>query len=130
MGILVATTGARGSYKDLPKIVRQKISKVSEVIHKQGIPVLSYIPPDTSGLSKIMLKPRSELSSGYDTGDCERINLLWHIAHISSKNIALDGQVICLKFVLAFVHMMEKQISHTVQLSILIPMICLVSTQL
>ena len=35
------------------------ISKVSEVIHKRGIPLLSYIPPNTSGLSKIKLKTES-----------------------------------------------------------------------
>ena len=87
MGILVATTGARGSSKDLPKLVRQKISKVSEVMHKhKGIPMLAYIPPDTSGLSKIMLKPRSELSSGYDTSDLAKINLLWHSAFFFKKH--------------------------------------------
>ena len=86
MGILLATMGAKGSYKVLPKIQRRKISKVSEVIHKRGIPLLSYIAPNVSGLSKVFLKPRSELRSGHDTRDCERINLLWHSAHFFKKH--------------------------------------------
>ena len=59
---------------------------MNAVIHKRGIPLLSYIPPNTSGLSKIKLKPRSGLKCRHDTGDCENINSLWHSAHFFKKH--------------------------------------------
>ena len=57
MGIIDATTGARGSYSDLPKIPRQKLVRVKELVRNKGIPLHTYIPPNISGLSKVMLKP-------------------------------------------------------------------------
>ena len=42
MGIIVATTGARGSYSELPKIPRQKLMRVFELVKNKGVPLKSY----------------------------------------------------------------------------------------
>ena len=85
MGIIVATTGVRLSYSDLPKIPRQKLMKVSELVKNKGVPLKSYVPPNISGLSKVFLKPLAELLTPFASPDSDKIDLLWHTAHFFKK---------------------------------------------
>ena len=85
MGIIVTTTGARGSNRDLPKIPRQKLMRVTELIKNKGVPLKSYIPPDISGMSKVVLKPLSELTVSFASPHTEKINLLWHTAYFFKR---------------------------------------------
>ena len=85
MGIVVTATGSRASYRDLPRVVRQKIAKVDDLVKNKGIPLLSYFKPDISGLSKIIFKPIDELKTPFFSPDTANINLLWHASHFFKK---------------------------------------------
>ena len=81
MGIVVSSTCEGTSYNNLPTIPRQKLLKVSQVVQNKGISVLSYIPPNITGLSKLHFNPLAQLKSHYIPLKEAQLDLLWHAAH-------------------------------------------------
>ena len=62
-----------------------KIENVGELIQKKGIPILSYVRADVSGLSKLSLKVYDVLKTTYTPPKDTIIDLLWHSAYFFKK---------------------------------------------
>ena len=88
MGIVCSTTSIYRSvgYSKMCPIQRQKIKKVANLIKNKGISVTTYIPPEESGLSKLMFKSSAELIPSFCEPENFAPNFLWHTA-IFLKNI-------------------------------------------
>ena len=80
MGIMISSTGKGERRSTMPTIPRRKIMKVGDLIRNRGIPIIPYILPLSSGLSKISFKPLTELKSPYVIPNDTTFDLMWHAA--------------------------------------------------
>ena len=87
MGIMVSSTGKREMGSNMPPIPRRKIIKVGDLIKNRGIPIKPYIPPLSSGLSKISFKPLIELRLPYIIPKDTSMDIMWHAARFLKNPI-------------------------------------------
>ena len=82
MGIVASTTDNEGNnrYVEMEPVQRQKLKKVGDVTKNKGIKIVSYIPPETSALSQIKLKPIIQLQRPYTLPLDISMDTLWHIS--------------------------------------------------
>ena len=87
MGIVASTTSSNNNHAlPMSKIARQRIQKVGNVIKGKGIPIIQYIAPEISGLSKINFKPLLQLQQPYVLPFGTSLDLLWHLSIFFSKS--------------------------------------------
>ena len=88
MGSCCATTSSEnGSCNNLLQIKRQKRKPVNTITRNKGIPVIPYIYPVESGLSRLFLKPILQLQMPYILSPDIQFDLVWHAQHFSSKEL-------------------------------------------
>ena len=82
MGSCCATTSSEnGSCHNLRQIKRQKRKLVNTITRNKGIPVIPYIYPVESGLSRLFLKPILQLQMPYILSPDIHLDLVWHAQH-------------------------------------------------
>ena len=87
MGSICATTCQDGYIprQNLRPIQRQKRKRANQVIRGKGIPIIAYIPPENSGLSKVFFKNILELQTPHILPRDVNLDLLWHVSYFSKS---------------------------------------------
>ena len=82
MGCVSSTTynGENAPQRNLKPIPRQPRKSVNEMTKGKGIPIVEYIPPLDSGLSKIYLRSLLELQTPHILPCDVSLDMLWHLS--------------------------------------------------
>ena len=85
MGIVASTTSDYNAGLPMSKLLRQSRKHVDDVIKGKGIPIIQYVAPEVTGLSKIEFKSLLELQRPYILPLDTSLDLLYHVSIFFSK---------------------------------------------
>ena len=87
MGCISSTTynGENAPQRNLKPTPRQPRKSVNEVTKGKGIPLVEYIPPLNSGLSKIYLRSLLELQNPHILPCNVSLDMLWHLSYLTNS---------------------------------------------
>ena len=85
IGIVASTTSDYNAGVPMSKVLRQSRKHVDDVIKGKGIPIIQYVAPEVTGLSKIEFKSLLELQRPYILPLDTSLDLLWHVSIFFSK---------------------------------------------
>ena len=80
MGLVSSTTGTSENveFNNAHRVKHQSLKRVNDVVKGRGIEITHYIPPEVSGLSKIVFKPCVQLMLPLVLPPDTTLDLLWH----------------------------------------------------